>query len=231
MIPWLQKDSLFPPLLQALTHPNGLLAAGGDLTPARLLEAYRHGIFPWFSPGDPILWWSPDPRMVLFPSEFRVSHSLRKTLNKGAYEIKTDSAFEHVMRACSAPRSEQNGTWIVEEMVLAYCELHRLGHAHSVEVWMENELVGGLYGVAIGRMFFGESMFSRRSDTSKIALAHLARQLERWNFGLIDCQMHTPHLSSLGAREIARSEFIARLQELIHCAPVTDFRFDPDLFA
>jgi leucyl/phenylalanyl-tRNA--protein transferase len=134
------------------------------------------------------------------------------------------------MRACAAPRSEQNGTWIVDEMVLAYCELHRLGHAHSVEVWMESELVGGLYGVAIGRMFFGESMFSRRTDASKIALAHLARQLERWNFGLIDCQMYTPHLSSLGAREIPRAEFVARLQELINCEPVDNFQFDTDLF-
>jgi leucyl/phenylalanyl-tRNA--protein transferase len=230
MIPWLQKDKLFPPLCQALNRPNGLLAAGGDLSPERLLEAYRHGIFPWFSPGDPILWWSPDPRMVLFPTEISISHSLRKTLRKGNYQVKTDSAFEQVMRACAAPRNEQNGTWIVEEMIAAYCELQRLGYAHSVEVWMEDELAGGLYGVSIGRMFYGESMFSHRTDASKIALAHLARQLERWNFGLIDCQMYTPHLSSLGAREIPRSEFVARLQELINCEPVNDFQFETDLF-
>ncbi len=231
MIPLLHKDSLFPPLAQALRRPNGLLAAGGDLSPARLLDAYRHGIFPWFSPGDLILWWSPDPRMVIFPSEFRISHSLRKTLHKVSFEVRTDSAFEQVMRACAEARDEENsGTWITEEMIAAYCELHRLGYAHSVEVWMENQLVGGLYGVSIGRMFFGESMFSRRTNTSKIALAHLARQLERWNFGLIDCQMHTPHLSSLGAREITRAEFIARLQELINCEPVTQFQFDNDLF-
>ena len=230
MIPLLHKDSLFPPLAQALRRPNGLLAAGGDLSPARLLDAYRHGIFPWFSPGDPILWWSPDPRMVMFPSEFRISHSLRKTLSKGACEVRSNSAFEQVMRACSDPREGENGTWITEEMIAAYCELHRLGYAHSIEVWMQNQLVGGLYGVSIGRMFFGESMFSRRTDASKIALAHLARQLERWNFGLIDCQMYTPHLSSLGAREIPRAEFIARLQELINCEPVNHFQFDSGLF-
>jgi len=230
MIPLLQRDSRFPPLSQALTDPNGLLAAGGDLSPRRLLDAYQHGIFPWFSPDDPILWWSPDPRMVLFPSEFSISHSLRKTLRKGAYVVRTDSAFEQVMRACAAPRGEENGTWITEGMIAAYGELHRLGYAHSIEVWMDNELAGGLYGVAIGQMFYGESMFSRRSDASKIALAHLARQLERWNFGMIDCQMYTPHLASLGARAIPRAEFIARLQELINCAPVTRFQFDTDLF-
>jgi leucyl/phenylalanyl-tRNA--protein transferase len=168
--------------------------------------------------------------MVLFPTEISISHSLRKTLRKGNYQVKTDSAFEQVMRACAAPRNEQNGTWIVEEMIAAYCELQRLGYAHSVEVWMEDELAGGLYGVSIGRMFYGESMFSHRTDASKIALAHLARQLERWNFGLIDCQMYTPHLSSLGAREIPRSEFVARLQELINCEPVNDFQFETDLF-
>ncbi len=230
MIPLLRQDSPFPPLAQALAHPNGLLAAGGDLSVARLLDAYKHGIFPWFGKGDPILWWSPDPRMVLFPKEFKLSHSLRKTLHKGQFEVRTDSALEQVMRACAAPRKGEIGTWIVEEMIAAYCELYRQGYAHSVEVWMEGELVGGLYGVAIGRMFYGESMFSRRSDASKIALAHLARQLERWNFGMIDCQMHTPHLASLGAREIPRDEFIARLQELINCGPVAHFRFDPDLF-
>jgi leucyl/phenylalanyl-tRNA--protein transferase len=168
--------------------------------------------------------------MVLFPSELKLSHSLRKTLRKGAFKICTDSAFEQVMRACAAPREGENGTWITDEMIAAYCELHRLGYAHSVEVWIENELAGGLYGVCIGRMFYGESMFSKRTDASKIAFAHLARQLERWNVGLIDCQMHTPHLASLGAREIPRAEFIALLQELINCEPVTEFRFDTDLF-
>ncbi|MBU0687886.1 MAG: leucyl/phenylalanyl-tRNA--protein transferase [Gammaproteobacteria bacterium] len=231
MILLLQEDTPFPSVTQALSHPNGLLAAGGDLSPARLLDAYRHGIFPWFGEGDPILWWSPDPRMVLIPQAFKLSHSLRKTLRRGAYQLRTDTAFEQVMRACAAPRDGQDGTWIQEQMVQAYCELHRLGHAHSVETWMEDQLVGGLYGIAIGKMFYGESMFSRRSDASKIALAHLCAQLQRWDFGMIDCQMNTPHLASLGAREIPRNEFLSRLQELINCVPITDFRFDTDLFA
>ncbi|MDH2917024.1 MAG: leucyl/phenylalanyl-tRNA--protein transferase [Gallionella sp.] len=230
MIPWLHTDSPFPPVSRALPQPNGLLAAGGDLSPQRLLEAYRHGIFPWFNSGDPILWWSPDPRMILIPSEFKLSHSLRKVIRKGAFEVHTDTAFEQVMCACAAPRNGENGTWVTEEMIAAYCELHRLGYAHSVEVWIGDELIGGLYGVAIGKMFYGESMFSRRSDASKIALALLARQLERWGFGMIDCQMHTPHLASLGARAIPRAEFIVRLQELINYAPVTEFRFNTDLF-
>lgn len=223
----------FPPVEHALHQPNGLLAAGGELSPERLLIAYRRGIFPWFGPGDPILWWSPDPRMVLFPAEFRISHSLHKTLQRHAYEIRTDSAFEQVMRACAAPRDREGGdTWIFEEMIAAYCELHRRGYAHSVEVWMDEELAGGLYGVGIGAMFYGESMFSRRTDASKIALAHLAAQWRRWHGerGLIDCQMVTPHLASLGAREISRTEFVARVQELINCEGVNDFKFDPDLF-
>ena len=222
----------FPPVAQALQQPNGLLAVGGDLSPQRLLTAYRRGIFPWFGPGDPILWWSPDPRMVLFPPEFRISHSLRKTLRRHAYELRTDTAFEQVMRACAAPRDrEGGGTWIVEEMIAAYCELHRLGHAHSVEVWRDDQLAGGLYGVALGAMFYGESMFSRKPDGSKIALAHLAAQWQRWyENGLIDCQMHTPHLASLGAREVPRTEFVARVQELVNCKSARDFEFDPDLF-
>lgn len=229
MIPLL-KDLSFPPVTQALRSPNGLLAAGGDLSAARLLEAYRHGIFPWFSEGETILWWSPDPRMVLIPKEFKVSHSLLKTLRKGQYEIRTDSAFEQVMRACAAPREGANGTWITEEMINAYCEQHCMGYAHSVETWMEGELVGGLYGIAIGKMFYGESMFSLRPDASKIALAHLCAQLERWDFGMIDCQMNTPHLASLGAREIPRKEFVARLQDLVNYTPVTAWRFDDNLF-
>lgn len=230
MIPLLEHRIYFPPVTQALRSPNGLLAAGGDLSATRLLEAYRHGIFPWFSEGEPILWWSPDPRMVLFPGEFKLSHSLRKTLRKGDHEVRTDTAFEQVMRACAAPRAGANGTWIHEEMIAAYCELHRLGYAHSIETWMDGQLAGGLYGMALGRMFYGESMFSRRTDASKIALTHLAAQLKRWDFGMIDCQMNTPHLASLGAREIPRKEFIARLQELINYAPVTTWRFDDDLF-
>lgn len=231
MIPWLSDDTSFPSVERALHSPNGLLAAGGDLSVQRLLEAYRHGIFPWFNVGEPILWWSPDPRMVLVPDEFRVSRSLARTLRNTSYQVRCDTAFERVMRACAAPRSEQQGTWIHENMIAAYGALHDMGYAHSVEVWMSGELAGGLYGVAIGRMFYGESMFSLANDASKIALAHLAKQLERWQFGMIDCQMSTAHLTSLGAREFPRSEFIARLQELIHCAPVSDWQFDADLFA
>ncbi len=226
----IQGQQPFPPVELALESPNGLLAAGGDLSPARLLDAYRHGIFPWFNENDPILWWSPDPRMVLFPAEFKISRTLRKTLRNGEYEVRTDTAFEQVMRACAAPRNGQAGTWIVEEMVAAYCELHRMGYAHSVETWMDGELAGGLYGMAIGSMFYGESMFCRRTDASKIALAHLARQLERHGFGMIDCQMNTPHLASLGAREIPRDEFILRLRELIHYPPVSPWQLEPQLF-
>lgn len=226
----LQDKQPFPPVELALDQPNGLLAAGGDLSPERILEAYRHGIFPWFNADDPILWWSPDPRMVLFPAEFKISNSLRKTLRNGDYEVRSDTAFEQVMRACAAPREGQAGTWILEEMIAAYCELHRRGYAHSVETWIDGKLVGGLYGMALGKMFYGESMFSRRTDASKIALAHLAKQLEYWNFGMVDCQMNTPHLASLGAREIPRDEFIRRLQELIHYPPDPLWQFDPHLF-
>jgi leucyl/phenylalanyl-tRNA--protein transferase len=230
MIPILGRNCRFPPTSQALVQPNGLLATGGDLSAERLLGAYRNGIFPWFSPGDPILWWSPDPRMVLFPADFKLTASLKKTLKKLEFELRTDYAFEQVMRYCAAPRDGESGTWIAEEMINAYCELHRLGYAHSIEVWMQGELVGGLYGIAIGKMFFGESMFSRRTDGSKIAFAHMARQLERWGFGMIDCQMYTPHLASLGAREIPRTEFIAHLQDLINYGPMKHFQFDTDLF-
>jgi leucyl/phenylalanyl-tRNA--protein transferase len=230
LIPWLTEEPIFPPVELALQSPNGLLAAGGDLSATRLLAAYRHGIFPWFSPDDPILWWSPDPRTVLVPDEFRVSRSLAKILRRHRYEVRFDTAFEEVMRACAAPRDGQPGTWINEDMIAAYVALHRSGLAHSVEVWIDNRLAGGLYGIAIGRMFYGESMFSAASNGSKIALAHLARQLGRWDFGMIDCQMYTAHLASLGAREIPRAEFIARLQDLIHCEPITRWQFDSDLF-
>ncbi len=231
MIPWITGNAPFPPVEQALRSPDGLLAAGADLSAARLLEAYGHGIFPWFNAGEPVLWWSPNPRMVLLPGAFKISRSLARVLRNTSYEVRCNTAFEQVMRACAAPRGEQHGSWIHENMIAAYCALHAMGHAHSVEVWMDGKLVGGLYGVAIGRMFYGESMFTQISNASKIALAHLARQLERWQFGMIDCQMNTAHLASLGAREIPRSEFVARLQELVHCAPVTHWQFDTDLFA
>ena len=231
MIPWLDGDTPLPPVESALREPNGLLAAGGELTPARLLDAYRHGVFPWFSPGQPILWWSPDPRMVMHPEEFRLSRSLARVIRNGGFEVRLDTAFETVMRACAAPRPGQDGTWIQEDMIEAYCALHELGYAHSFEAWLDGELVGGLYGVAVGRMFYGESMFSRTSNASKVALAHLVRQLERWDFPLIDCQMNTAHLASLGARDIPRAEFVEQVQELVNCAPVTRWRFDADLFA
>jgi leucyl/phenylalanyl-tRNA--protein transferase len=232
MIALLNEDTPFPPPEHALREPNGLLAIGGSLSIARLLDAYHHGIFPWFNEDDPVLWWSPDPRMVLFPAEFNVSRSLRKTLRNGGYEVRADSAFEQVMHACAAPRPGQAGTWIHEGMIEAYTTLHRMGHAHCVETWVDGELAGGLYGIALGRMFYGESMFSRTRDASKIALAHLAKQLVRWNFGMIDCQMNTRHLASLGAREIPRSEFIRRLQELIHYPDIASpWKFEHDLVA
>lgn len=216
MIPWLESSAPFPPLEQALSEPDGLLAAGADLTPTRLLTAYRSGIFPWYSAGQPVLWWSPDPRMVLFPAEFRMPRSLIKRLRHGDYEIRINTAFETVMRTCAAPRNDATGTWITADMIAAYCELHRLGHAHSVETWINGELVGGLYGIALGRAFYGESMFTRVADASKIALAHLVRRLEQRQFGIIDCQMNTAHLARFGAREIPRSEFSRHLAELVN---------------
>jgi len=220
VIPWLQPGEAFPPVERALSTPNGLLAAGGDLSPERLLAAYRLGIFPWYSEGEPILWWSPDPRMVLFPVELKVSRSLAKSLRNRRYEIRFDTAFEAVMQACAAPREGQAGTWISAEMIRAYLQLHRLGWAHSVETWIDGELAGGLYGMAIGRAFFGESMFTRARDASKLALVHLVQHLAREGYGLIDCQMRTPHLASMGAREIPRAGFSARLRELVHCGDV-----------
>ena len=216
MIPWLEGIDDFPPPERALTEPNGLLAASTDLSAHRLLAAYHRGIFPWYGDDQPVLWWSPDPRMVLFPAEFRMPRSLAKRLRRGDYEVRIDTAFESVMRACAAPRGPDAGTWITPAMISAYCELHRLGHAHSVETWINGELVGGLYGVALGRVFYGESMFAAAPDASKIALAHLVRQLHRSNFGLIDCQMNTAHLARFGAREIPRSEFSQHLAELVN---------------
>lgn len=215
MIPWLSAEPVFPALETALAEPNGLLAAGGDLSSQRLLAAYRRGIFPWYSAGDPILWWSPDPRMVLGPDELKIARSLAKTLRNAEFQVRLDTAFDEVVRACaSVPRQGQPGTWITREMQMAYCELHRRGHAHSVETWIDGRLAGGLYGVAVGRVFYGESMFSQARDASKIALAHLCAYLKRRGFGIIDCQMETRHLASLGARPIPRRDFAARLDEL-----------------
>lgn len=215
MIPWLPPEPVFPPVERALAEPNGLLAAGGDLSPERILAAYRLGIFPWYSAGEPILWWSPDPRMVLFPAGLKISRSLAKALRNRDYEVRLDTAFPAVIAACArAPRAGQSGTWITREMQAAYSRLHELGHAHSVETWMDDKLAGGLYGIAFGRAFYGESMFARRTDASKIALAHLCEHLKRLEFGIIDCQMETAHLASLGARPIPRGDFVALLRRL-----------------
>lgn len=205
----------FPPVGNALREPNGLLAVGGDLTSHRLLEAYSKGIFPWFNDDQPILWWSPDPRMVLFPHKLKISRSLRKAVKSANYEIRTDCNFNQVMLACAAPRAGQSGTWIHPQMIAAYTVLHEMGLAHCVETWIDGELAGGLYGVALGKVFFGESMFSRVQDASKIALVHLVKQLQLWQFGLIDCQVRNDHLASLGAQEISRTDFSQILDTLI----------------
>ena len=205
---------------QALRDPNGLLAAGDDLSTDRLLQAYERGIFPWFGEGDPVLWWSPDPRMVLGTDAIRVSRSLRKTIRSGRFRVTADTAFPSVMAACAEPRPDQDGTWITPDVYEAYCALATLGVAHSVESWEGDALVGGLYGVAIGRVFFGESMFARRSDASKVALVYAVRQLRRWGFPLIDCQMSTSHLASLGARTVARAEFLSVVRRHVKMPPV-----------
>lgn len=215
MIPFLGPLDLFPPVETSREDMGGLLAVGGDLSAARILDAYRHGIFPWGTVEGHPLWYSPDPRMVLFPDEFRLTRSLRKTLRSGRFEVRFDSNFAGVIEACSTtPRPGQDGTWITDDMREAYCRLHELGWAHSVETYAEGDLIGGLYGLAIGRMFYGESMFSRRSDASKIAFAHLVRFLLAEQFGMIDCQMRTQHLASLGGREIPRAAFLDRLRQL-----------------
>lgn len=217
MITWLRNDSPFPPLEAALPEPNGLLAAGGDLSPERILAAYRHGIFPWFSAGQPILWWSPDPRMVLYTDEFRVSRSLGKRIKRSEFEVRVDSAFPDVINSCAgALRVGQTGTWITPAIIDAYSALHTQGFAHSIESWREGELVGGLYGIALGRVFFGESMFAYETDASKVALAGLVSVLRELSTPLIDCQQETAHLASLGARPISRRTFATHLSDLIH---------------
>ncbi len=210
----------FPPLDSALSEPNGLLAIGGDLTTARLLSAYKQGIFPWFNPGEPIMWWSPNPRMVLFPDELKISSSLKKTLKKQPFEIRFNTSFREVMTACGqTPRLDKNGgqsgTWISDEMIEAYCQLHRLGHAISVETWLNNKLVGGCYGIKIGRIFYGESMFHHVTDASKVAFVYLVNYLKTQQIGMIDCQMKTLLLSSFGGREIEREEFIQNLNAFL----------------
>ncbi|WP_372522742.1 leucyl/phenylalanyl-tRNA--protein transferase [Sulfuricaulis sp.] len=223
-------DLRFPPV--ELASPEGLLAVGGDLRAERLLEAYRHGIFPWYNPGQPILWWSPDPRAVLFPSRLKVARSLRKTLRRKKFDVVLDTAFRDVMQHCALPRpgNPAGGTWITPEMIEAYGVLHDRGLAHSVESWREGKLVGGLYGVAMGSAFFGESMFNRETDASKVAFVHLVRQLERWGYAFIDCQISSTHLFSLGAEEIRRHDFMTRLEQALKQPDRPGrWRFEPDL--
>ncbi len=205
------RQIAFPDVELALRDPDGLLALGGDLSIPRLLHAYRHGIFPWFGPRQPILWWSPDPRLVLYPHDLHISRSLARTLRKARFRVTLDTDFQGVIRQCAAPRPGQAGTWITPEMQTAYGELHAAGYAHSAECWLDGALVGGLYGVAIGRIFFGESMFARVPDASKLAFVQLVRELQRREFHLIDCQVHTTHLASLGAVTIPRREFVGIL--------------------
>jgi leucyl/phenylalanyl-tRNA--protein transferase len=212
-LPRLPEDprAPFPPTQEALESPNGLLAWGGDLEPDRLMAAYRLGIFPWYSEGQPVLWWSPAPRCVVFPEEVYLSRRTRRRYNSGRYRLSSDQAFDRVVEACAEPRSYDTGTWITHDLRRAFGRLHRIGHAHSVEVWQAEELVGGIYGLAVGAVFFGESMFHRQVDASKVALVALCRLLARWGFGLLDCQVGNPHLFRMGAVELPRRDFEARL--------------------
>ena len=230
---WIDPDDPdidFPDVEHALREPNGLLAIGGDLSVERLLLAYSRGIFPWFGPDQPIIWWAPDPRLVLEPARLNISRSLKKTLRQNKFEITMNSAFSEVIEACARPRPAQAGTWITDDMMRAYRNMHAAGHAHSVECWFEGKLAGGLYGVSIGRIFFGESMFTRVTDASKVAFVALTRQLERWNFPLIDCQIHTSHLESLGASLMPRPQFTQLLQqEYRHRDESPTWTLDPDI--
>lgn len=214
---WLDEQLLeFPDTSQALSDPDGLLAVGGDLAPERLLQAYKRGIFPWFSDGQPILWWSPNPRTVVLPTELHIGRSLRKLLKKKPFKITMDHAFPEVIQQCSSiSRNGEDGTWITESMLQAYLDLHDAGFAHSVEAWQDNQLVGGLYGIALGKVFFGESMFSKASGASKVAFVSLVKQLQLWQFELIDCQMKTDYLMSFGAKEISREQFESKLKQAI----------------
>jgi leucyl/phenylalanyl-tRNA--protein transferase len=217
----IQREKLeFPATEQALSYPNGLLAVGGDLSIERLVEAYKQGIFPWYEDPQPILWWSPDPRSVLFPAEFKLSRSLRKTLRRGTFRISCDHAFHRVLSGCAAPRARERGTWITNSMARAYMGLHRAGHAHSIEVWDANaQLVGGLYGVVQGRVFFGESMFSRTADASKAALVALIYLMQQHGYEVIDCQVESAHMNSMGARNISRLDFEQYLEQTSVSAP------------
>ncbi|MBK5297920.1 MAG: leucyl/phenylalanyl-tRNA--protein transferase [Vicinamibacteria bacterium] len=227
-MPWLSDDDPLPPVDSALRRPNGLLAAGGGLSVRRLVDAYSKGCFPWYSEGEPVLWWSPDPRMVLVPAQLHVPRSLARRMRRGDITITADLAFADVMAGCAEPRDDQGGTWITDEMMSAYLALHAAGHAHSIEAWQDGLLVGGLYGVALGRAFFGESMFTRVPDASKIALMTLVAQLQQWEFGVVDCQMKTEHLARFGAREIPRAAFVRQLDVLVpQAGPPCPWRMDP----
>ncbi len=233
-ITWLRKTDppgALPPTSHALAEPNGLLAVGGALTPEWLIHAYRHGVFPWYSAEQPILWWAPDPRAVLLPSEFRTARSLARSIRNRGYTTRIDSAFDAVVEACAGPRRGGAGTWITDDMRNAYGALHRRGFAHCVETWHDERLVGGLYGVALGRVFFGESMFTRERDASKVALARLARECLRFDVALIDCQLPSAHLASLGSRNVARSEFEAALAGLVDAEPRLWRQSDTELHA
>lgn len=229
-LPQLDWDDLeFPAVEQALTEPNGLLAFGGDLRPERILAAYHRGIFPWYQDDQPILWWSPDPRAVLFPEQIHISRSMHKLLQSDLFTVRMDTNFAGVMRGCAEITARRDGTWITSAMHTAYCKLHALGYAHSIEVWRkddkeehEENLVGGLYGIALGAVFFGESMFSREENASKVALIRLCQQLQRWRFAVIDCQVGNSHLHSMGACMIARSAFLKLLHQHIDCALISN---------
>ena len=214
-----RPNQAFPALDKALKEPNGLLAIGGCLSPERLINAYRHGIFPWYNPGEPVLWWSPDPRLVLFPDHVKISRSLRKTLRRSLFTVTYDKAFSRVVECCAESRPGSTGTWITKEMKQAYNSLYSLGLAHSAEAWANGELVGGLYGIAIGQVFFGESMFHKKTDASKVVFVTLAEQLKTWNYQLIDCQVQTQHLLSLGAEEISRHDFADQLHQYCSLEP------------
>lgn len=228
--PYLLSDeyiNLFPDVELALDEPNGLLAIGGDLSAQRLLAAYKNGIFPWFNDDQPILWWSPNPRSVLKLDDFKISRSLQKTLNKNLFQVTLDTAFEQVITECAKTRKDGFGTWITKDMLNAYRELHRLGYAHSVECWYEQELVGGLYGLSLGHAFFGESMFTRKTDASKVALAHLVQQLKHWQFDFIDSQVSSEHMARLGAKDMTRRQFITELQQTLQLSSrVGRWQFD-----
>jgi leucyl/phenylalanyl-tRNA---protein transferase len=231
-LPFVDTDEPFPALDTALDDPNGLLCWGGELNAARLQRAYTSGIYPWFSPGQPVLWWTPDPRMVLAVADFKLQRSLIKVIRNAGFEVRVDTCFETVIRTCGAvARPGQDGTWITDSIVAAYVELHEQGLAHSIETWRDGELVGGLYGVSLGNMYFGESMFAHARDASKVALAHLVAQLNRWGMPWIDCQQETEHLASLGAKPIKRAEFAPQVLQLVRQPSRQGvWTFDEDLF-